>query len=186
MNFNSSAILYYWPSGHRGGKSVGHVAVMLGNGAYLSHVPERTVGGANYQSWTRDDIPTMPGQRVKVQRRPSMRDRTLDADLVTYGPSPQQMTLPPLFVQLPMAAFAAGRMLVSAPGAEPLHGPLPYYQLADSVKDVGDRSQCATTIAKMLSHGLPLTHQEVGAEILSTYDPDALWDLMQTLVKKLG
>ena len=56
----------------------------------------------------------------------------------------------------------------------------------DSVKGAEDRSQCATTVAKMLSRGLPLTHQEVGAEILSKFDPDSLWDTLQALLPRLA
>ncbi len=187
MSTPSPATLYYWPSGARpGGKGVGHVALKLADGTYVSHVPERVPDAGHLESWTRTDVPTMPGQKLKIVRWASIRDRTLEADLQMFGQTPQTLALPATFIQLYMAAWARGRMLATPPGGEPLHGPLPYYQLADSVKGAGDRSQCATTVAKMLSAGLPLTHQEVGAEILSKFDPDSLWDTMMAVVRKLA
>lgn len=180
------ATLYYWPSGRRGGRDVGHVALLLADGTYVSHVPEMFKDSGHLSTWKRTDVPTMEGSIVKITRWPSVRNRTLEADRRSYGDSPQTLQLPADFIHLYMAQQASGRLLAQAPGAEPLHGPLPYYQLADSVKGAGDRSQCTTTVASVLAAGVPLTHQDVGAEILAQYQPDALWDTVKALVSRFA
>jgi hypothetical protein len=181
---STGATLFYWASGARGGKGVGHLALKLGDGTYISHVPDKSAGSSHLLSWKRNDVPGMIGVNQTIYRWPTWRNRTFEADEALFGKNLQSLTLPSNFIDLYMSQYAAGRMLASSPESPPLHGPLPYYQLADSVKGAGDRSQCATTTAAVIAAGVPLTHQEVGAEILAKYDPDSLWDTVLALARK--
>lgn len=180
-----STTVFYWPSGKAGGKGVGHIAVLLGDGTYVSHVPDKSARPQVLS--TRTDIPTLEGMSVRVERWPSIRNRTFSDDEALFGRNLQSLTLPATFLDLLMGQFANGRMLASRPGSPPLHGPLPYYQLADSVKGgEPDRSQCATTSAKMLAVGIPLQHQDVAKQILGEFQPDSLWKTLCEICRKFS
>jgi hypothetical protein len=184
-----SATVFYWPSGRAGGKGVGHVAVRLANGIYVSHYPAPVEPGEREQRQrvgTRTDVPGFAGTTLAIYRDASHRFRTHEDDLRVFGPTPQSLVLPPQFDEIAMAGFANGRMLASAPGEPLLHGPLPYYQLADSSTGAGDRSQCATTAARMIAAGVPLTHQHLARAILEKFDPDSLWRVLRAAAAELA
>jgi len=177
--------VFYWPSGKAGGKGVGHLSVLLRDGTYVSHVPDRSAQPLVLS--TRKDIPTLEGVSVKVERWPSIRNRTFADDEALFGKNLQSLSLPSTFIELFMSQFASGRMLATRPGGQPLHGPLPYYQLADSVKGgEEDRSQCTTTSAKMIAAGVPLEHQDIAKRILGEYQPDSLWNTLLDICKRLA
>ncbi len=127
----------------------------------------------------RDDIPNM-GPQV-IYRRDALRFPTLADDKVKYGGEPQSHVLPAKFSFFNIEQAAKSWLLSSAPGEPPLHGPLPYYQMADSVKGAGDRQQCASSTARILAAGLTLEHQDIMKKILGHYHPKALFDYLKTL-----
>jgi len=181
----SAATVFYWPSERAGGRGVGHVSVMLSDGTYVSHVPEK--GGYKENRNTRTDIPGLEGRSIIVQRCSSTRNRQFSDDQALFGNSPQSLVLPSVFVELFMSQFAAGRMLATSPGSPPLHGPLPYYQLADTVKDGDpDRSQCTTTSARMIAAGLPLKYQDIAKRLLAEFQPDSFWKTLNQVCSSLG
>jgi len=83
-----------------------------------------------------------------------------------------------------MESWAKGFLLASPPNKPPLHGPLPYYQLADSKEGAGDASQCAKTTAKCLASGLTLEKQDKIKEIGSHFKPDDLWACIKKMAEK--
>lgn len=178
------ATLHYWPSARRKGRNDGHIAVELPGGYYLSHVPDMT--GEGQRMGQRDDLPGREGVKLTIFRRPSVRYRSLESDLAHFGRDIHQTLVLPAELQLAeMTEAAKGWLLVSAPHEPPLHGPLPYYQLADSVKGAGDRSQCTTTAAACLARGFTLKHQELAKRVAAQYEPDKLWDVMNEVLAAL-
>lgn len=174
------ATVHYWPSARRGGRTDGHIAVELPGGYYLSHMPDMT--GEGQRVGVRTDVPGRIGVPLTIKRWPSVRHRRLADDLAYFGTDKhQKLELPAVVMAAEMIKAAKGWLLVSAPDEPPLHGPLPYYQLADSVKGAGDRSQCATTTAACIARGFSLEHQELAKRVSAQYEPDKLWDVLQEI-----
>ena len=171
-NPSQSITVFYWT------KDVGHIAILLGNGTYISHVPDST--GAKIRVGTRTDVPNFPGTMI-VNRRESVRFPTLAADKIMFGGEGESLVLPAKFIAFNIEQAAKGWLLSSAPGEPPLHGPLPYYQLADSQKGAGDRQQCASTTARILAAGLTLEHQDIMKKILGHFAPGPLFAFLKTL-----
>ena len=179
------ATVHYWPSARRGGRTDGHIAVELPGGRYLSHMPDMT--GEGERVGVRHDVPGRIGVPLIIRRWPSVRHRSLANDLEYFGRDKHQtLVLPAEMMVAEMTEAAKGLLLVSAPDEAPLHGPLPYYQLADSVKGAGDRSQCATTTAACIARGFTLKHQELSKLVSAQYEPDRLWDVLNEVCAQLG
>lgn len=177
--------VHYWPSARQGGRTDGHIAVELPGGYYLSHMPEMT--GEGERVGVRTDVPGRKDVPLIIKRWPSVRHRSLAHDLEYFGRDKHQtLDLPAAMRAAEMIDAAKGLLLVSAPGEPPLHGPLPYYQLADSVKGAGDRAQCATTAAACLARGFTLKHQELAKLVGSQYEPDKLWQVLQQACAELA
>ncbi|MFG6460548.1 hypothetical protein ACG04Q_03125 [Roseateles sp. DXS20W] len=175
------ATVFYWASGSAGGKGLGHMAVKLANGAYVSHFPDKTSTAITLSR--RNDIPGLKGVNVVVQRFGSDRHRTLEADLEHFGSCTGTMELPAFFINILMQEFAKGRMLATGDAEGIVEGPMPYYQLADSTVGKKDRSQCTTTTAMLLSTGVPGTHKRYLRAIQNQFQPDALWKALNEIKK---
>ncbi len=179
--------VYYWPSGARadlGGRGVGHIAVLFGDGTYVSHMPVKGVTPDEKDLLVvgrRDRIPGSTLRNVVIHRMPSVRFRTLADDEQHFGMKYLTLDLPARFRPFEMKQEAQRLLLVSAPGEPVLHGPLPYYQIADREEGAGDRSQCATTTAKVVASGLNLDAQDQIKQIKAEYMPDSLWDTLNRL-----
>jgi len=179
--------VYYWPSGARadiGGKGVGHIAVLFGDGTYISHVPYKDMTPEEKDRLVvgrRDRIPGSTMRNVVIHRLPSVRFRKLADDEQFFGNKYLTLDLPARFLQFGMKQQARGLLLVTAPDEPVLSGPLPYYQLADREEGAGDRSQCATTTAKVVASGLSLSVQDQIKQIEAEFMPDSLWDTLKRL-----
>lgn len=169
---NQSVTVFYWA------KDVGHIAVLLGNGTYVSHVPDSK--GSKTRMGTRTDVPNFSGTLI-VNRCQTLRFRTLAEDKVMFGGEGESLKLPAKFIAFNIEQAARGWLLASAPDEPPLHGPLPYYQLADWQKGAGDRQQCASTTARILAAGLTLESQDIIKKILAHFAPGPLFAYLKTL-----
>ena len=176
-----SVTVFYWPSATSGlpsGRDVGHISIRFGDGAYLSHVPDKMAKGL--PMGVRRDVPGFRGTDLLIQRFPSVRYRTLADDESKFGKHHLSLVLPDTYDEQKMEEAARYRWLVTAPHEPPLHGPLPYYQLADSEKGKGDRSQCSTTTAQVIAAGVSLTAQHQARTLLEQFTPDSLWKALNS------
>ena len=175
--------VFYWPSATSGlpsGRDVGHISVRFSDGAYLSHVPDKKAQGQ--PMGVRSDVPGFRGTQLVIQRFPSVRYRTLADDESKFGKHHLSLVLPETYDEAKMKEVSRHRWLTTAAHEPPLHGPLPYYQIADSEKGRGDRSQCSTTTAQVIAAGVSLTTQHHGRTILEQFTPDSLWKALNDLV----
>lgn len=181
QRLRGSTVVFYWPSAQRGGKGFGHLSVLFDNDLYASHLPD--MAGNKELMGVRDHIPGSSMTNIKIFRHPSVRFRTLAEDEQKFGKEYQTLILPKEFLAFQMKEAAKRYLLASAPDEPPLHGPLDYYQLADSAPGRGDRSQCTTTTAAIVASGVPMSEQEFYKAIVSQFQPDSLWDELCRRVK---
>jgi len=179
----AQATVHYWPSAQRGGVGVGHIAVRFSNGLYISHVPDLGTGEVVGH---RESLPGSSRKNWVIKRHGSLRGRTLKLDEDKFGRTWEAITLPEKFLTFPMQQRGKAFLLANAEGEDPLHGPLPHYQIGDSKEGAGDRQQCATTTAMVVASGLTLDMQDHYKQIIAEYMPDALWDTLKGLVARLA